>query len=89
MYNQDLITLGRQLADFRKSKGLTQQKISQFISIDRQTISNIERGQFTGSLAILLRYLRYAGLELKALPPDSPFPVFEDLDKHYREDDDA
>lgn len=43
---------GRQLADHRRSLGLSQAQLATKVELDRQTISRLERGQ--GSIVTLL-----------------------------------
>ncbi len=88
MQFDELKTTGQALATWRKEQKYTQQALGKKIKIDRQTISDIERGQFTGSLAILLRYTHCAGYELGLSHKPSPFPNLDNLGDHYGENDD-
>ncbi|KGE03806.1 helix-turn-helix transcriptional regulator [Pseudohaliea rubra] len=88
MYQDPLARIGSALKAFRRSRGLTQAQVGALTEIDRQTVSDIERGQFTGSLRTLMRYLRYANLELTATPAPSRFPTLEELADRYGPDDD-
>jgi len=83
----EMKAIGQTLSHWRKEQGFTQQAVSKKVKIDRQTISTIERGQFTGSLAILLRYANYAGYELGLAPRLSPFPTLDSLKDRYGDDD--
>jgi transcriptional regulator with XRE-family HTH domain len=88
MNHDQLARIGSNLKAFRRSKGLTQAQVGALTEIDRQTVSDIERGKFTGSLRTLMRYLRYANLELTATPAAGRFPNLEELAERYGSDDD-
>ena len=83
MIRDELVEIGNALAAFRKSSGMTQSNIAEKAQIHRQQVSDIERGKFTGSLTILLRYTQVAGLELKAAPAESEFPTLDSLAARY------
>lgn len=88
MQFNEMKVMGQTLASWRKEQGCTQQELSKRVKIDRQTISNIERGKFTGSLAILLRYTNYAGFDLNLSSRASLYPNLDDLADRYGNDDD-
>ena len=88
MHFEELTAIGQSLQRWRKGQHYTQQALGQKISIDRQTISDIERGQFTGSLTILLRYAHFAGYELGLLSRANRYPTLDELEKRYGEPND-
>ncbi len=88
MSNPQLQSIGSTLVAFRKEKGLTQAELAKLTNIDRQTISAIERGQFTGSLRTLIRYLQFANFRLSISPGESAYPTLEELSSRYGDDDD-
>ncbi len=88
MYTKDLLDIGKALSQYRRKMGLTQAEVGRRTSIDRQTISAIENGRFTGSLGILMRYLHFANLSLSATEAKSPYPTLDELADRYGDDDD-
>lgn len=81
-----LKNIGQALRKYRKSKHLTQGQAAERTGIARQTISDIERGEFTGSLSTLQRYMLFANLELSFREKSSGFPQLEELANLYGED---
>lgn len=79
---------GEKLKNARKSKGLTQDKVSEVLNIGRRQISQMENGIFDGGIKYLLRYLSLLNLELSITPGqsgwnniDSTWPInFEEND---------
>lgn len=55
---------GEKLKNARKSKGLTQDKVSEVLNIGRRQISQMENGIFDGGIKYLLKYLSLLNLEL-------------------------
>ena len=88
MQFNEMKVMGRTLAGWRKEQGYTQQDLSKRVKIDRQTISDIERGKFTGSLAILFRYTNYAGYELSLSSRQNLYPNLDGLAERYGNEDD-
>ena len=62
--------LGRALAHGRRTKGYTQAELADLAGINRQYLSDLERGQVTEQTERLLRLLRRLGLELTITPRD-------------------
>ena len=88
MNDRQLKHIGERLRQSRRAKGLTQAQLGTLTEINRQTVSDIERGKFTGALSTLLRYLRYANLELTTQEPSGRFPNLDELADRYGPDDD-
>jgi len=88
MTESQLEHIGKTLRESRRAKGLTQAELGRLTEIDRQTVSDIERGKFTGSLRTLLRYLRFANLELTTREPAGRFPNLDELADRYGPGDD-
>ena len=86
MSQSGLEQLGDALRQFRRSAGLTQAEVATRTRIHRQTISDIERGKFLGSIATLQRYLLLANLELSCQTKSSGFPQLEELQARYQSD---
>ena len=75
----DLYELGKEFANLRKSKNISQQTISKDLNISRATISNFESGTSSDiGLKKVLQIIDYLGYEIN-LKEKSPFPVFEDV----------
>ncbi|APC91108.1 MULTISPECIES: helix-turn-helix domain-containing protein [Francisella] len=75
----DIIQIGQEIANIRKSKKISQQKMSDDINISRTTISNIENGSVTDvGIKKIIRIIDYLGYEI-SFKEKSLFPVFEDL----------
>ena len=62
---------GEKLRNARKSKGLTQEKVSEVLNIGRRQISQMENGIFDGGIKYLLKYLSLLNLELSITPGKS------------------
>ena len=62
---------GEKLKNARKSKGLTQEKVSEVLNIGRRQISQMENGIFDGGIKYLLKYLSLLNLELSITPGKS------------------
>jgi putative transcriptional regulator len=45
--------------DYRVSRGLTQDELAQAVGISRQSIISIERGRYTPSLVLALRFAQF------------------------------
>lgn len=61
------------IRDFRIEHGLTQDDLAQAVGVSRQSINAIERGRYTPSLPLALRFARYFRCttdELFRLPED-------------------
>jgi DNA-binding XRE family transcriptional regulator len=77
--NQKVI--GKYLKNNRKALVTenTQAEIASKIGVSRQTISEIENGRYTGSLAIFIRYLNFLGLEIEVKEKPFSVPQLDDL----------
>ena len=47
------------IKDYRVQRGLTQDELAQFVGVSRQSIISIERGRYTPSLYLALRFAQY------------------------------
>jgi len=75
----DLKEFGGYMAQLRKAKKISQEKLSRDLSISRATISSLENG-ISSDVGIkkILQILDYLGYELTC-KEKSPFPTFEEL----------
>ncbi|HET6398220.1 MAG TPA: helix-turn-helix domain-containing protein [Candidatus Thermoplasmatota archaeon] len=67
--------LGALVAGTRRDLGLAQQELAALVGVDRQYLSEIERGKVTNHLARLVRILDAVGLALTAVPRTSALGV--------------
>jgi putative transcriptional regulator len=49
------------IRDYRLERGLTQDDLAQAVGVSRQSINAIERGRYTPSLPLALRFAQYFG----------------------------
>ena len=47
------------LKELRESKGLSQQKLGDILSVSRQTINSVENGKFDPSLKLAIKLTKY------------------------------
>ena len=80
------IFIGKLIKDARKNLNKTQKQLSKTTGIHQSTLSEIENGRFTGSLAILEHYLDAVGLELTAAPKVRRLPDWDDLYELIKEE---
>lgn len=66
-HSDDLATLGRALAELRKSAGVTQRQASEQVGIRSRFISEVERGNRGMRWPTLLRVLGVYGADLRDL----------------------
>ena len=75
-----LQTLGRQIADSRKSKRLTQAELAELSGLSRATIDALENGRSSDiGVSRLTRILAVLGLELAVRPITGRRPTLEEL----------
>lgn len=68
--------LGKRLRELRKRKGINQEKLAEFISVEPATISNIENGKNYPSMTNLEAILKVLGSNfLEAFDFDHKMPV--------------
>jgi putative transcriptional regulator len=48
-----------QIRSYRQARGLTQDDLAQAVGVSRQSINAIERGRYTPSLALALRFAQF------------------------------
>jgi len=51
-------TVRNRIREIRLERGLTQEALAQAVGVSRQSINSIERGRYTPSLALALRFAR-------------------------------
>ncbi len=73
----DMQTLGRNVREARKQRGLQQSHLAKLASVRRQVVSEIERGTYKGSLRQVINVLRAMGLRLTIEPVR--FPTLDEL----------
>lgn len=63
----DYISIGKRIKEFRKGKGLTQEKLAEISGIEPSNISHIERGATKPSLPTLVAIANALGVTLDEL----------------------
>ncbi len=71
----------------RKNSKQTQAQLSEQTGIHKSTLSAIENGRFTGSLAIYERYIDALGLELLLVPKQRQLPDWDEIETLFGEDE--
>lgn len=72
--------IGRQLAEYRRDRGLTQAKVDQYLKISGEAVSRLERGQVELSLSKLLQLADLYGCPTdELLLTISPRPQDQDM----------
>ncbi|UTM60070.1 helix-turn-helix domain-containing protein [Photobacterium sp. CCB-ST2H9] len=79
-------TIGKAVAQARKTLGATQKQMAERTGIHKTTLSEIENGRFTGSLDIFERYLDAVGLQLEVIPKQHQLPDWDDIENLFDED---
>jgi len=59
--------LGKNLTRIRKEKGISQEKLSHLLHIDRSFVSNIENGKTNPTLATIAKLAKTLGVKLEEL----------------------
>lgn len=73
--------LGRRIKEIRKSRGLTQEQLSEMIDIETSSLSGIESGRFYPSLHVLEKIAQVFEVELIEFFKFSTVNFPENLDK--------
>ena len=73
--------LGKRIKEIRKSKGLTQEQLSEMIDIETSSLSGIESGRFYPSLHVLEKIASVFDVELIEFFKFSSVNLPENLDK--------
>ncbi len=55
------------IRDFRAQHGLTQDELAQAVGVSRQSIISIERGRYTPSLYLALRFAKFFNCSMDEL----------------------
>ena len=55
------------IRDFRAQRGLTQDELAQAVGVSRQSIISIERGRYTPSLYLALRFAEFFNCSMNDL----------------------
>lgn len=79
--------IGEKVKEARKSKGYTQQKLSELTRINKTTISEIENGRFTGSFDIFERILDEVGLQFEVVQKKHILPNWDEIEALFTEKD--
>ena len=77
--------LGKKIKDFRKQKGLTQEKLAELISIETGSLSAIESGRHFPSLPTLEKIADVLNIKIKALFDFNSFVSLEQMKKEISE----
>ena len=59
--------LGKNLTRIRKEKGISQEKLSHLLRIDRSFVSNIENGKTNPTLATISKLAKTLGVKIEEL----------------------
>lgn len=78
-YDGSLITIKR------KDKGWTQLHVSSQIGLSRNQIIAMEKGQFTGGIKYLRKYLDLLGLKIVIIEEPNDLPQLDDLSRLFEE----
>jgi len=83
----DLITLGRRIAEHRKTLRLSQTELSRKVGVSRATLDALENGR-AGELGFskITRLLAALGLELSLQTASSRRPTLDELIQEDRDD---
>lgn len=57
--------LNNNLKDFRAQHNINQQEMGRLVGVSRQTISQIERGDYSPSVTLALRLAEYFGVKVE------------------------
>ena len=80
-YDGSLITIKR------KERGWTQLHVSSQTGLSRNQIIAMEKGQFTGGIKYLRKYLDLLGLKISIIEEPHDFPQLDDLSCLFEDDD--
>lgn len=78
--------IGLQLKATRKDKKVSQSEAVNYVGIDRSVVSEIETGQYTGSLKIYERYLASMGYVLAIETEEPKRTDFDTLIELFKDD---
>lgn len=79
--------IGKELRLARKELGYTQKSLSEKTEVNKTTISEIEKGRFTGSFDIFARVLDGVGLEFEVNKKKFNLPHWDEIEAIFSEDD--
>jgi transcriptional regulator with XRE-family HTH domain len=80
-YDGSLITIKR------KDRGWTQLHVSSQTGLSRNQIIAMEKGQFTGGIKYLRKYLDLLGLKIAIIEEPNDLPQLDDLSRLFEEDE--
>ena len=75
------LSLGKNIASWRKALGMTQEQLAANMDVDQVTISRFERGATLPSLPTLNRLARVLGVTMAQLLNEQPVGKFSQADK--------
>lgn len=78
---------GSLITEKRKAKGWTQQDVSIQTGLSRNQIIAMEKGQFTGGIKYLRKYLDSLGLKIAIIEEQSQLPQLDELSSLFEEDE--
>jgi transcriptional regulator with XRE-family HTH domain len=70
MHKSELLKLGEKIRHYRKSKGLSQEKLAELSDLHRTYIGGVERGERNISLLNLIYIARSLGVTLSEIVKD-------------------
>ena len=78
---------GSLIATKRKEKGWTQLYVSMQTGLSRNQIIAMEKGNFTGGIKYLRKYLDLLGLKIAIIEEHSDFPQLDELSSLFKDDE--
>ena len=66
------------IALFRTERGLTRKALAELVDVNPQTIGFLERGDYSPSVELALKFARVFGVSVDALFSLDPFPSLAD-----------
>ncbi len=58
-------SIGEKIRTLRSQKGLSQEKLAEYVNLSREHISCIERGKYLPSIETLLNFAKYFEISIK------------------------
>lgn len=77
---------GAELMNRRKARGWTQADIAEQTGLSKNQIIAMEKGQFSGGIKYLQKYLNIFGLKIAFEEPALKVPQFDELSSLFSED---
>ena len=65
--NDFLLSLGKKLQEIRKSRSLSQEKVSLYAEINKNYLCDLEKGRRKPTIKVLYKLAKFYGVDLKDL----------------------